>query len=129
MKYKLFTILLMLCILVPMPYAMEKGLFQPPSLEGYTLSEEKMLDKDKIKDGVKETKLEIYVNAAGQKIGKYSTNGKTWEWAIKSVQDVNDNTHNYAIRDSNCDGQFDERYAFTGEEVYLPDCLKDKGKK
>lgn len=131
-KCKLIVVLLiMLCILAPMPYAMEKGVFQPPSLDGYTLDRTKYSDKDTIIDGIKETKIEVFKNSSGQIIAKYTTNNKTWAWAkLMDPSDVNniDTSINYVIRDSDGDGKFDEMYNRT-EDFYLPNWVKEAGNK
>lgn len=102
-------------------HGVEKGTFEPPSLDGYSLVEEKLLDKDEVKDGIKETRLEKYQSRSGEKIGKYITGGKTWAWAVApNRKDVCHYPDNYAIRDSDGDGVFDERYRFCGEDFWLP---------
>jgi len=109
-------------------YAMEKGVFQPPSLEGYKL--EKEFDVDVDEDGIKESNMTRYQNSAGDRILKLKTKNRIWGWAVKRhkyPEDKNDLTKNYAIKDSNCNGIFDEIYRWD-EQFYLPDCLKDKGK-
>ncbi|MBM4271792.1 MAG: hypothetical protein FJ139_06540 [Deltaproteobacteria bacterium] len=126
MKYMSYIFSLFLLILgcaVSNLYAMEKGIFQPPSLEGYTLVSTKQLDKDEVEDGVKETTSEIYKNSAGQIIGRYITKDHTWVWAVKKTQDLNDTTQNYVIRDSTGNGTYDEKYSLT-EDFFLPSYLK-----
>lgn len=101
--------------------AFEMGVFEPPSLDGYSLVEEKLLDKDEVKDGTKETRLEKYQSRSGEKIGKYVTGGKNWAWAVApNRKDVCHYPDNYVIRDSDGDGVFDEQYRFCGEEFWLP---------
>lgn len=105
--------------------AFEMGVFEPPSLDGYSLVEEKLLDKDEVKDGIKETRLEKYQSRSGEKIGKYVTGGKNWAWAVApNRKDVCHYPDNYVIRDSDGDGVFDERYRFCGEEFWLPTWTK-----
>ncbi|MBM4271802.1 MAG: hypothetical protein FJ139_06590 [Deltaproteobacteria bacterium] len=103
---------------------MEKGVFPPPSLEGYTKSNE--WDHDVDKDGIKESHIIKYTNSAGDTILKTSTRGTDWLW-LKKTQDYNSNqpdiTKGYVIRDSNCDGKFDEKYSLS-ESFDLPACLK-----
>lgn len=102
-------------------HAMETGTFAPPSLEGYAFIDEKLLDKDEIKDGIKETRLEKYQNGSGWKIGKYIADGKAWAWAVApNRKDVCRYPDNYVIRDSDGDGIFDERYRYCGEDFWLP---------
>lgn len=100
-------------------HAMETGTFAPPSLEGYTFIEEKLLDKDGKKDGIKETKLEIHRNLLGQLIGRYTCNSRTWAWGVKKNNDDEDVVNNYTIRDSVGMGYFDERYG-GNEHTYAP---------
>lgn len=101
--------------------AMETGTFEPPSLDGYSFFEEKLLDKDEKEDGdgVKETKLEIYRNLLGQRIGRYTCNGRTYAWGVKSNNNREDAVNNYTIRDSVGMGHFDERYG-GNERTYAP---------
>jgi len=104
--------------------AMETGTFEPPSLDGYVFVEEKHLDKNEKMDGIRETRLEKYQSRNGERIGKYVTGGKTWAWAVAPNRvDVCRYPDNYAIRDSDGDGVFDERYRYCGEEFWLPQFL------
>lgn len=101
--------------------ASETGVFQPPGLDGYAFVEEKSLDKDEKPDGIRETRLEIYQSRSGEKIGKYVTGGKTWAWAVApNRKNVCHYPDNYAIRDSDGDGVFDERYRYCNEDFWLP---------
>lgn len=118
----------LLVLIIPFSYAMEKGEYAVPSLNGYTLDHTKQLDKDEIMDGIKETTFERYKNAAGQKILKYTTNGKTWAWGILgNPSNPNDLTNNYVILDSDGDGKFDEKY-LGNEDFFLPKLLKGQEK-
>lgn len=116
------TLALILALANTSLLAAETGVFQPPSLDGYTKDRE--FDVDVNEDGINETHVVKYVNTAQDIIYKYTTNGKTWAWgAGVNSGDKSDITKNYAVRDSNCDGKFDEKYTRT-EEFYLPSCLK-----
>lgn len=115
------TLAVILLLTSALGLAFEMGVFEPPSLDGYLLVEEKLLDKDEVKDGIKETRLEKYQSRSGEKIGKYVTGGKNWAWAVApNRKDVCHYPDNYVIRDSDGDGVFDERYRFCGEEFWLP---------
>jgi len=128
MRYRIFFFIIFLLASIAPLSAMEKGVFKPPSLEGYTLVQTKQLDKDKVKDGIKETTLEIYGNAIGQYIGKYTCNGIIWEWGVKANNNNDDTINNYILRDSDGDGIFDERYG-GNETTYVPDWVKKAGNK
>jgi len=122
-KTKILLLLVALLVSIALQsHAMEKGIFQPPSLEGYTLVQTKQLDKDN--NGSRETTLEIYAKGKTKLIGKYITDGKVWGWAIyNDLQNRDDPFKNFSIRDSNGDGIFNEKYTTT-EEYPLPDYLK-----
>lgn len=94
--------------------------FPPPQLDGFSKYSERDADGDG--DGVKETRIEKYVNQAGDSIVSMTTKGRLWAWSLDSV-DNESATHNYVIRDSDCDGIFDEVYGLD-EEFHVPDCLK-----
>jgi hypothetical protein len=94
--------------------------FPPPELDGFSLHSERDADGDG--DGVKETRIEKYVNPAGDSVVSMTTKGRLWAWSLDSAE--NDlGTHNYVIRDSDCDGIFDEVYGLDAE-FHVPDCLK-----
>lgn len=117
-------IMLFLVSIIPL-HAMEKGVFKPPSQEGFIYEKEFNVDVDE--DGIGETHVTKYVNAEKVIIYKYTTEGKTWAWGRSKPrsEDRSDITKNFAIMDSNCDDDFDERYR-VDEEFYLPDCMSDK---
>jgi len=94
-------------------HAMEKGVFKPPSMEGYTKYWE--TDMDINKNGIKETHVVIYRNADTDNITSLSTNGRIWAWKVKSHNypvDKDDFSKNYVIRDSSCSSpsKFNEKY-------------------
>jgi hypothetical protein len=102
--------------------AMETGTYQPPDLSKFLLISEE--DGDGDGDGVKETHILRYRNLEGDSIFSMTTKGRLWAWSLESVANpAVSGPGNYVIRDSDCDGTFDERYALT-EEFHLPDCLK-----
>ena len=100
----------------------ETGVYQPPDMSKFLLISEE--DGDGDGDGVKETHILRYRNLDGDSIFSMTTKGRLWAWSLESVGSaaVSD-PGNYVIRDSDCDGTFDERYALN-EEFHLPDCLK-----
>ena len=96
--------------------------FEPPSLEGFMLHAERDADGDG--DGTKETHIKQYLNTSGDSLASMTTNGKTWAWTLNTR--ANDlGSSNYVIRDSNCDGVFNEVYGLD-EEFHVPDCAKKK---
>lgn len=101
-------------------FAVENGSFKPPSIEGYTLISEEDADGDG--DGVKETHVRHYGNSKGDLLFSMTTKEKLWAWSRQSHGGA-ESEKNYVIRDSNCDGVFNERYDLD-EEYHIPDCLK-----
>ena len=95
--------------------------FNPPSLDGYRLTDE--YDADGDGDGVKETHVQQYFNADGDSIYSMTTNGHLWVWSLETKGQATGGPQNYVIRDSNCDGVFDEVYSLD-DKYYLPDCVK-----
>ena len=94
--------------------------FNPPSLDGYSLYNEHDVDGDG--DGVKETHVQQYYNAAGDSIYSMTTNGHVWAWSLDTKGEPISGPKNYVIRDSDCDGVFDEVYGLD-EKYYLPQCV------
>ncbi|MGE5154943.1 MAG: hypothetical protein ACM3ST_13125 [Bdellovibrio bacteriovorus] len=81
-------------------------------------------DGDGDDDGVKETHILRYRNLDGDSIFSMTTKGRLWAWSLESVgSPALSGSGNYVIRDSDCDGIFDERYGLD-EEFRVPDCLK-----
>jgi hypothetical protein len=95
--------------------------FNPPSLDGYSPTDEHDVDGDG--DGVKETHVQQYHNAAGDSIYSMTTNGHVWAWSLETKGESTNGPQNYVIRDSDCDGTFDEVYGLD-DKYYLPDCVK-----
>ena len=95
--------------------------FNPPSLDGYNLHEEHDADGDG--DGVKETHVQQYFNASGDSIYSMTTNGHLWAWSLETRGESTSGPQNYVIRDSDCDGVFDEVYGLD-DKYYLPECVK-----
>lgn len=95
--------------------------FNPPGLDGYSLSDEHDADGDG--DGVKETHVQQYFNSKGDSIYSMTTNGHLWAWSLETKGESTGGPLNYVIRDSDCDGVFDEVYSLE-DKYYLPDCVK-----
>ena len=94
--------------------------FEPPKLDGFTLHAESAADGDG--DGKNETHIKQYFNTKGDSIVSMTTKGRLWAWSL-DTRDNESGVHNYVIRDSNCDGVFNEVYGLD-EEFHVPDCLK-----
>jgi len=106
--------------------AMETGVYEAPEVgTKFLLINGEYADGDG--DGVKETHIEHYQDVAGDKIFSMTTKGRLWAWSLKMQgsdgAEPGAGGWNYVIRDSNCDGVFDERYRLD-EEFHVPDCLK-----
>jgi len=109
----------LIAILFGVP-VLEAAQFTPPDLEGFNLHHERDADGDD--DGKNETKLGQYLNANGDSLVSFTSNGRVWAWSL----DTRDNElgpKNYVIRDSDCDGVFDEVYGLD-DEFLVPDCVK-----
>jgi hypothetical protein len=119
-----FLLTLMLFILVMSPrllIAAVKGAFQPPAIDAFILHGES--DGDGDGDGVKETHIRRYLNKAGDSVFSMASGEKLWAWSLNTrAGDDSDINSNYVIRDSNCDGIFDEKYGLD-EEFHVPECI------
>ncbi len=94
--------------------------FVPPKLDGFNLHAESDADGDG--DGKNETHIKQYFNASGDSIVSMTTKGRLWAWSLDTRE--NDSAvRNYVIRDSNCDGVFNEIYGLD-DDFHIPDCLK-----
>jgi len=100
--------------------AVDKGDYSAPVMDGFALTSEE--DGDGDGDNVNETHIRHYSNDAGDRVFSMTTKDKLWAWSRESHDGV-DSDQNYVIRDSDCDGQFDERYSLD-EQFHLPDCVK-----
>jgi hypothetical protein len=94
--------------------------FTPPALEGFNLHDERDADGDG--DGKNETRLGQYLNADGDSIVSFTINEQVWAWSL-DTRDSEIGSENYVIRDSDCDGVFDEVYGLD-DEFHVPDCVK-----
>ena len=102
----------------PQPVNAEQ--FEPPSLEGFNLHLERDADGDG--DGVNETHIKQYFSESGDSIVSMTTRDRLWAWSL-NTRDNDSGVRNYVIRDSNCDGVFNEVYGLD-DEYHVPDCLK-----
>jgi hypothetical protein len=120
----LFIPVAFLVLLVPASLlAVETGEYQAPEVEDFVMTQEE--DGDGDGDGVNETHIRHYRNLAGDSVFSMTTKETLWAWSMSSHGGGGtDEARNYVIRDSNCDGSFDERYGLD-EEFHVPDCLKD----
>ncbi len=116
----------LLISLVASPEALSaatKGVFQAPSIDKFILLGES--DGDGDGDGVNETHIRRYMNKLGDSVFSMTSGDKLWAWSLHTIgSDVADLEKNYVIRDSNCDGVFDEKYGLQ-EEFHVPDCLNN----
>ena len=102
--------------------AVERGPgYAPPSLDEYLLVGEENGDGDG--DGVKETHILRYRDLAGDKVFSMTTDGMLWAWSLEEYGGGTGPEHNYVIRDSDCNGTFDERYSLD-EQFHVPECAK-----
>jgi hypothetical protein len=99
----------------------EKVAYEAPDISQFiSVSEE---DGDGDGDGIKETRIRRYKNLAGDKAFSMTTGDRLWAWSLESHASGADPERNFVIRDSDCDGTFDERYSLD-EEFHVPECLK-----
>ena len=101
--------------------ATETGIYQAPDLSRFLLIGEE--DGDGDGDGVNETHILHYKDVAGDQAFSMTTKGRLWAWSLQSSADAADPDRNFVIRDSDCDGIFDERYGLD-EAFHVPDCLR-----
>jgi len=121
MRFNLMTLLAMACAAIPLQTAAATpSSFTPPDLAGYTLEGERDVDGDS--DGLNETHIRHYLNEAGDSLVSLSIRDVIWAWSLNTHNDESA-VRNYVIRDSDCDGVFDEVYSLD-EEFNLPDCMK-----
>ena len=101
----------------------EKGMYFKPELTGFALHNE--FDDDGNGDGINETHVRRYINSNGDTAFSMTTGDRLWAWSLDVREDDADIRKNFVIRDSNCDGVFDERYSLDAE-FHVPACtLKD----
>ena len=114
------TAIVLACALA-MPSAMAAPTqYDPPKLDGFNLHAERDADGDG--DGSKETHIKQYFNTSGDSIVSMTTKERIWAWSMDKRN--NDSAiKNYVIRDSNCDGVYDEVYSLE-QDFHVPDCVK-----
>ena len=99
---------------------LEAAQFSPPDLAGFNLHAERDADGDG--DGVNETHIRQYFNGTGDSVVSFTTRARLWAWSL-DVREGESALKNYVIRDSDCDGVFDEVYGLD-DEFHVPNCLK-----
>ena len=124
MKDNFHTRLALIVALVYVQWAMTGNAiaeqFKPPSLDGFMLHDERDADGDG--DGVNETHIMQYLNTSGDSLVSMSSKGVVWAWSL-NTRSSETGHNNYVMRDSNCDGVFDEVYGLD-EEFHVPECMK-----
>ena len=115
----LLTIILTVS-LIGMLRVAEATQFTPPELEGFKLHDERDADGDG--DGKNETRIKHYLNSNGDSIASFTSNERLWAWSL-DTRDDESGPRNYVIRDSDCDGSFDEVYGLD-DEFHVPDCTR-----
>lgn len=102
--------------------AVETGGYQAPDIGKFLLISDEHADGDA--DGVKETHILRYQDVAGDRIFSMTAKGRLWAWSLEASSGKGaEGDWNYVIRDSNCDGTYDEKYSLD-DEFQVPDCLK-----
>jgi len=71
---------------------------------------------------VNETHIRQYFNTSSDSLVSMYTKGVVWAWSLDARENESA-LRNYVIRDSDCDGVFDEVYGLD-YEFHVPDCLK-----
>jgi hypothetical protein len=106
------------------PGQVEKGMFFKPDLGEFALHNEQDADGDG--DGIKETHIQRYINQTGDTAFSMTTGEHLWAWSLDTKDSDGSDIHkDFVIRDSNCDGVFDERYSLE-MEFQVPDCAKQE---
>ena len=118
-RITLLTVMLIASLPGILPVA-QAAAFTPPVLEGFNLHDERDADGDG--DGKNETLIRQYLNSNGDSLASFTSNERLWAWSL-DTQDSDIGPKNYVIRDSNCDGIFDEVYSLD-DEFHVPDCVK-----
>ena len=119
-RQRLFHVLLAAGLALLAVPAVQAEQFDPPDMEGFMLHSERDADGDG--DGSNETRITQYLNEKGDSLVSMSSKGMVWAWSLNTNN--NDSAvRNYVIRDSNCDGIFDEVYNLD-EDFHVPECVK-----
>ena len=102
--------------------AAEKGEYPAPALDKFQPAGESEADVNG--DGANESLIRRYISEAGIVIFSLSTGEQLWAWSMAATEgDALDPSKSYVIRDSNCDGVFDEKYG-PQEDFEIPSCVK-----
>jgi len=122
MRRTLVTSLFIFCCGVQQLSAAESGSFAAPDMEGFVKIQEYHADGDE--NGVKETLVRRFKNLSGDRMFTMTTKENLWSSSLDTAGDDDSQVEkNYVLRDSDCDGSFDERYTLD-EQFRLPECLK-----
>lgn len=122
--WRIFSIpaLLGLALALQPVAAVEKGEYPAPALDTFQPAGESEADVNG--DGVNESLIRRYVNEAGIVVFSLGTGDRLWAWSMAATEgDALDPGKSYVIRDSNCDGVFDEKYG-PQEDFEIPACVK-----
>lgn len=112
----------LLLALVALPATgVERGSFLPPDISGFLYLGAEEADGDE--DGIRKTQIKRYGHSSGDSVFSMTSGGRLWAWSLASHGRGTDPERNYVLRDSNCDGVFDERYGLD-DEHRVPDCLR-----
>jgi hypothetical protein len=123
MRDGMSPLLIVVLLLVAVPgMAMETGFFRGPGMEGFVKISEH--EGDGNADGTNETTIRRFRNVNGDRMFTMTAKDQLWAWSVDAVgDDDSEINRNYVLRDSDCDGRFDERYRLD-EGFSLPDCLE-----
>ena len=103
-------------------WGVQAGGYAPPNPHGFTRYQS--YDADGDGDGTKETRIVRYLSPGGDSLFSMTTGERLWAWSLAThAAEPGDLERNYVIRDSDCDGAFDERYALD-DEYHVPECAK-----
>jgi len=111
------TLIVLLTAMLRVAQAAE---FTPPDLAGF--NQHDVRDADGDGDDKNETQIKQYLNSDGDSIVSFTSNEQLWGWSL-DTRDDDAGTRNYVIRDSDCDGIFDEVYSLD-DEFHVPACVK-----
>ncbi len=99
------------------PMAVDPAGFAAPSQEGFELRGTHMMDASPAIEGP-ETAVEIFLNPPGDTIYRISLHGVTWGYGWLPGGEA---TEGHILRDSDCDGDFDEKWSPTAP-FSAPEC-------
>ena len=120
-KHLPVLVLFILALSLQYAFAAMKGEFNAPAIDTFIFHGES--DGDGDGDGINETRIRRYLNKNGDSIFSMSSGDRLWAWSLSTQgSEESDLEKNYVIRDSNCDGIFDEKYGLE-EEFHVPECI------